>query len=308
MALKDILHYPLYLFPFIAFYAWSTFIESQGQKPWGDWIFAETAHKGAIYTIFNNLKTFQFLNQYAYQHWKQLFILNFNWIYWLTVLTGLTFFLLNKKNLKNIYKNLLGGNTKTRTLLIIIIFSIAYFFSVLTFQTYTIPRYALPLIPFLLLGTAFSIKILTKKFQVAKIGIVILFPIIVLVSLFSSIDPVSTKLWGKTEILGEKLYSLHQHLAGNDGITYNMQYLLIVKERTRQIASANNQGKKILGEKTDKPNESIKVNVQTMQKQSVISPDCYWVFPDPNNDFKMVKILNLNIDLNAPCITSLRIE
>lgn len=264
----------VFLLPFIAFYAWSTFMQSQGQKTWGAWIFAETAHKGAMYTIFNNLTTFQFLNQYAYQHWKQLFILNFNWIYWLTLFIGLTIFLWNKENLKIVYKNLLEGNTKTKTLLIIIIFSIAYFFSVLTFQTYTIPRYALPLIPFLLMGTAFSIKILIEKSRQVKIIAVILFPTIILVSLFSSTDPISTKLWGKSTILGEELYSLNQHLAGNDGFTYNMQYLLIVKKRTSLILSA---------------------------KKSVISNECHWVFPDPNNDYKTIKILHLNIDTNFPC-------
>lgn len=274
MNIKNTIYSIVFFLPLIAFYTWSTFLESQGQKPWGDWIFAETAHKGAMYTIFNNLKTFQFLNQYAYQHWKQLFILNFNWIYWLTLITGLTIFLWNKKNLKNIYKNLLGGNTKTKTLLTIIIFSIAYFFSVLTFQTYTIPRYALPLIPFILMGTAFAIEVIITKFQIKRGAFIVFFVIVVFSSLFSSIDPFSAKLWGKSTILGEELFSLNQHLAGNDGFTYNMQYLFIVKKRTNLIWSA---------------------------KKSVVSNQCNWIFPDPNNDYKTIKILHLNINTNFPC-------
>lgn len=57
-------------------------------------------------------------------------------------------------------------------------------------------------------------------------------------------------------------------MAGNDGITYNIQYLLIAKERSKMIKNA-------------KGNE-------------LISGYCRWILPDPNNEVKMLKELKLN--------------
>lgn len=80
--------------------------------------------------------------------------------------------------------------------------------------------------------------------------------------MFYSIDPLSEKLWGKMTILGEEVYALNKHLAGKDGITYNMQYANIVKKRSRIILEERNG------------------------RNSVVSNECYWIFPDPTNDKK----------------------
>jgi len=35
----------------------------------------------------------------------------------------------------------------------------------------------------------------------------------------------------------------------------------------------------------------------------VISNQCNWIFPDPNNDYKTIKILKLlNLNITNPCI------
>ncbi|MFH1955421.1 MAG: hypothetical protein ABIJ36_00730 [Patescibacteria group bacterium] len=94
--------------------------------------------------------------------------------------------------------------------------------------------------------------------------------------LFTSIDPISTHFWGKSKVLNQGIYALNQapSLAGFDGITYNLQYNLIVKERSDLILGKN-----------DSPD------------------DCSWIFPDPNNDIKTVEILKIRkINPNFPCL------
>ena len=78
-------------------------------------------------------------------------------------------------------------------------------------------------------------------------------------------------------VLGEQVYALNKHLAGNDGITYNMQYINIAKKRSEILLKSKNG------------------------QNSVMSEDCYWTFPDPNNDKKTILILNLKINMQKLC-------
>lgn len=83
-------------------------------------------------------------------------------------------------------------------------------------------------------------------------------------SLFFSIDPVSRKIWGSIHVLGESFYALNEDKAGNDGLTYNFQFLLIAKNRTNLFFTHNRS-----------------------------SESCNWVLADPNNDTKTLLILKL---------------
>ena len=156
-----------------------------------------------------------------------------------------------------------------------IIFCLAYIFSVLTFQTYTITRYGLPVIPFMLMAVAFSMGVI-KYLSKSKIVLTYTFlTAVVFVSAFFSTDPISLKIWGKEEVLGENLYALNRHLAGNDGLTYNIQYLQAVKKRS-----------------------SILTNPEAFDQNQNY---CHWVFADPANDLKVAKILRLNDQFFHKC-------
>jgi len=261
--------------PLFTYYCWSLYIAMNGQAAWNDWNFSATANKGSLYTIINNLKTFNFLNQYAYQSWKQLFLLNFNWILWLIVTIGIIIFI--AKNFKYVGKLLTSGKQKIKTILVIVVFSVLYLFTVLSFQTYTIPRYALPVLCLLIIGVSWTITKSINKFNLLlKVLFIIVFIVFIIVRLFYSIDPLSISLWGQTSILNQNFYALNEHLAGNDGITYNMQYNLITKDRSDKLKKA---------------------------RGFVISNQCNWIFPDPNNDYKTIKILKLlNLNITNPCI------
>lgn len=253
--------------PLFIFIGWLQFLQINNQTPWHDWLFTKTASKGTIYTIIYNSITGNFLNKYAYQQITQLFTLNFNWVYWTISSIGILVYIKKKiyrqhalEKIKKKY-NLAKG----KTILAIIIFSITYMFFVLTIQTYTIPRYILPLIPFMLILTSSAVKYISLSFPKTKYVLTIILSTAITGSSFFSIDPISIKLWNTTDILGERLYNLPSSLAGNDRITYNMQYLLLTKHRTNLLLNSN-----------------------TIQRK-----DCYWLFPDPKNDRQTLQIFKL---------------
>jgi 4-amino-4-deoxy-L-arabinose transferase-like glycosyltransferase len=268
-------HLALISFPFVVFFLWTIFLKTSGKPLWSDWNFSETASRGSLYTIFNNLFQFKIFNKYAYQNWLHLFILNFNWFWWLLTFIGFSFLFIKKRS--HLKSTLLVLSQKTKAFLIVIIFIPFYLVTTLSFQTYTITRYVLPLIPFLIIGVSISSDTLIKIFPKTRL---LLFPtisLVIVLSLFFSVDPFSKHLWGIILIQKHPFYALHEKLAGNDGLTYNMQYLLLAKERTKKIMEANSSFR------------------------PVISQECQWIFPDPNNDKKTIRILHLTLPLNTPC-------
>lgn len=262
--------------PLIVIIFWSLFLKVHGKGVWSDWNFSETGQKGTLYTILDNLFSFKLFNKYAAQNWLQLFVLNFNWPLWIIVLIGTTIKITKISKEKEHFKKLINKISTNKSLIGAFFFCTGYFISVLSFQTYTIPRYALPLEPFFYLAVAYGSYQIYKRSKLSKVFICIFLCSVTFVRLFTSIDPISTHFWGKGKILGQSIYALNQapSLAGFDGITYNLQYNLIVKERSDII----------LGK--------IK-NIN----------DCSWIFPDPNNDFKTVEILNIRkINPNFVCL------
>lgn len=264
------------LLPLLVYFLWNVYIKANGQSAWNDWNFSQTASKGTIFTIYNNLTTLKILNDYAYQNWAQLFFLNFNWVFWVITFLGVISFVFKNPNfIKELFH---FRDQRKSVIFVIVLISFLYFVSVLSFQTYTIPRYALPILCLLLIGFSRAIFELVSKlnFKLKLLSVFLLLTLIIL-RLFFSADPASLWLWGKIKIFDNQLYAVNEHLAGNDGITYNMQYNLIVKLRSEKILNA---------------------------KGTVFSNQCNWIFPDPNNDFKTIKILNLNININHPCDTN----
>ncbi len=254
------------LSPIFIYYVWKIFLSTQGKKSWSEWIFTDNENKSAIFTIFNNLFTFNFFNPYAQAHIKQFIFLNFNWVYILIIICSFVFFSFKESNKIDI------KSQESKTIFIVIIFVISYILSVLTLQTYTIPRYALPITPFILIGLGISLSKI-KNNLLMKSAIIGVISIMVL-SLFSSSDPIANYLWGKTKIFNQNIFAVNEHMAGNDGITYNLQYLLIAKQRSEIIQ-------------------------KSMNPNGINSKYCRWIFPDPNNEFKMISYLKLNLNLKC---------
>lgn len=201
------------MLPFLVLFGWIFFLHSTGHTLWNSWNFSETRQHGSVVTLLTNVFQGKIFNKYAYENWLHLFVFNYHWVLWLVALFVLPKILWNKK------------------LSIIFLFSFLYSLLILSFQTYSITRYILPLLPFLYLEV--SLKITQTKFQFIFLPLVFY---TVLMSLFTSSDPISNKIWQKNQILNEKFY-INKDIDGNDGITYNMQFLYLTRERNAIIHS-----------------------------------------------------------------------
>jgi hypothetical protein len=71
------------------------------------------------------------------------------------------------------------------------------------------------------MGTSWSLFEIGKVKKIISTLLFLMFFLVTGISLFFSVDPLSSAVWGKERILGQEIYSLRKKLAGNDGITYN---------------------------------------------------------------------------------------
>jgi 4-amino-4-deoxy-L-arabinose transferase-like glycosyltransferase len=259
------------IFPFIVSWFWTRIAASYGKGLWGDWIFSDTASKGSVYTVVHNLITLEIFNKYAYQSWMQLFFLNFNWIYWLVLFVCL-FAYFDKYGFVKMKNSLLSGDSHTKTICAALLFAAGYALMVLSFQTYTIPRYAMPVLAVLTVAVSWAIFNLSNLYL--RWGILVIMSMIACASLFFSVDPVSLAIWGGKSALGQALYDTPSKLAGLDGLTYNYQFLLMAQERSARLFAMHG------GQRTG------------------LAAD-YWVSPDPNNDLKTLAILKIGDSRNT---------
>lgn len=204
---------PLIL-PFIAMLGWLFFLAFTGRHLWNAYNFSETQSHGSLYTMFYNVLTLHFLNPYAYENWMHLLIFNFNWLFTVLAVMAIRYVSLEKHK---------------KTFYVIGIFSGIFFIMVLSFQTWTINRYVLPLLSFLYMLAAYgALKLRHTTFWVTFLIS------IALLSLSYSIDPLSNTIWPRRTVLNETFY-LKEELDGGDGLTYNLQYAAALRERNELV-------------------------------------------------------------------------
>lgn len=173
----------LHIIPFIVFFCWLGVLHFTGEPLWNSYNFSKTNSHGSIYTMLYNLITFGFFNRFAYENWLHLFVFNYNWIYSLFVLVSFLFIKESKRK---------------KEFAIIGIFSFLFIVLVLGFQTWTITRYVLPLLPFLYLFAMYG----AFKLRFTPLWIAIIF-LTSFLSLTQSSDPVSKHLWMHIDVLNK---------------------------------------------------------------------------------------------------------
>jgi 4-amino-4-deoxy-L-arabinose transferase-like glycosyltransferase len=224
-----------YLFFLLAFIEWLIILKVNHLSAWNQQNFSNFSKYGSFGTIFFNIVTLKIFNKYAFGAWQQLLVLNFNWFFWLVAL--IQFGAIKwSKNILKYYSP-------------IILFVILYVFFVLSFPTWIIPRYMLPIWPFLLI-------FLSAHIWRNKVILVLIF-LVSFMSLFYSIDPISHGIYKDRELFKQKFYNVP--FAGNDGITYNMQYLDYTKRVNKEYFKnkIENCYDVFLGMKDDKELRSI---------------------------------------------------
>lgn len=208
--------------PVVVFVVWVLFLHSTGHQLWNTWNFSGTASQGSAFTLVYNLVTLKIFNQYAYENWLHLFVFNYNWFFWLFALYGIFSVLRSKKHHAH----------SLQLLVMLVVFTITYCLTILSFQTYTINRYVLPILPFVYMMAAVGLMHIPLKYIFATI-----FVIVIAASLLTSDDPVSNKIWKKLTLLNQEIYL--GSIDGPDGINYNIQFLQMAKQRDQIILSGN---------------------------------------------------------------------
>jgi len=242
------------LVSFAAFFVWMQISGMFGRGMWSDWVFAEGGQSDAIGTIWHNITTLSVFNEYFRENLLHLFVLNYQWVFTALAIVGIIL------AIKNVKKSSSAHDTQLYlTVAVMGTFFLLYCLLVLSFQTYPIPRYTLPIEPYLLFASAYTL-IRWGRSVALRGGIIVFIACMIIVRLVSSIDPVSIALWGIQSIEGQRVYAANDHLSGNDGLTYNGQFLIIVANRTKDIRRAYADG------------------------LPITSPDCRFIYADIRND------------------------
>lgn len=246
----------------VGLFVWLCILSLYGKGVWSDHILAKGYSSNGIVAAIQNIYTGGWNNPYALQNTLHLFVMNFHWVYWLVAVVGILvwviFLLLHKQP---------EEQHRREALLPASIFALLYIALVLSFPTYAIPRYVLPVSASLFIFLLYGMK---GYWSIHKVGYVLCWLTLVVISvtgLYRSVDPVSLGILKTLKLDNQILYNMRDQYAGNDGITYNLQEGWLLKTRTSLI------------------------------EESILSPsDCYqWKLYDPNNDKRIFSILDVPV-------------
>ncbi len=190
----------------ISFLLWRLFLFVNFLQPWHDPLFI-SQNISSFQILLNNIARLNLINQFTRSNIFNLLILNSNYTYFLLAL--ILIFLYKAKKIKPLFYPYL-------------IFAACYFLFVYSYPTWTVPRYAIPLLPlpFLIISELANLKIIRR--------ILFFTMLLTLVhSSFFSADPLTRKYHPNYEkIYNQTLYSLPFFNNGPDRVAYNRQIIV----------------------------------------------------------------------------------
>ena len=222
----------IYLPTLLLFLIWQGILQGVGASEWRAHIFEETQMSSYMLTL-TNVITLKIFNQYFLQNIFNTFGLNFQWI--LTVDT-LILWIVYK------YRRFAQTDKQKRFIHTLLWISVTYGLLALTFPTWTIPRYGIPLL--LCLVFFFSLFVLATP-RILKILFIAEVIALTIVANVSSLDPLSRAL-GTTYIRGEEFYANDIDPNGPDGLFYNTQILHPITKQNALVRFASEQHADIL--------------------------------------------------------------
>lgn len=172
-------------------------------------------YKGWGKNASGTMHTFGINPIYSIMKLKQIFLLNFNWIFWCTILVGVLIWVLKRIHAD---KEIMIGIVPIIVLGISVIgFGCAY-------VTCTHVRYIVILIPMLYLSTVCIAGRLNSKFFSCWSGLIAL---LLLIQSFYVIDPIMAVSFPSMSVGDVKIYSMYEYgnMQFHDSIVYNRQYL-----------------------------------------------------------------------------------
>ncbi len=207
----------------IIFSFWSSYANAHGSD-WKFLLHEDTNESSYVMFTIKKILTLGFINTHLMQNIYNIFILNFQWIYALFLLCFAFF-----------KKPPATGEYQRRFAHGLLVTSALYLCVALSFPTWTIPRYGIPML--LSLFFFLSLYLNQIKRPLLYIGIVILFTVITFVANVYSIDPITSRI-GKLFIFNELLYDSKLNSNGLDGLVYNFQFIKPVSLQNRLIQRA----------------------------------------------------------------------
>lgn len=200
---------------------------------WGGWLFYSNVNQltawrdvsgffpsgsSSFQIVMDGVFRLKLFNSYLLSHLFNLFVFNFQWVYLALIVSCL--FIRRASKFPPI-------------IILLALISAGYIILALSYPTWTIVRYTLPLYPFLFLLLAFLIFRLPKYLRMLFIFTALS---TTLISNIGSFDPITRKIFpGDKIIYGTNFYNTPFLPYSLDGANYNRDFLLAVKNQNELI-------------------------------------------------------------------------
>lgn len=227
-----------FLLPSLFFIAWSFFLRSSGTHEWREHLFIE-GNKNSFLLVFDNFLKLKIFNVFLFQNLVNLFSFNFQWFYILLASSSL---LASRIVLRQKPK---FDDGQRRTFSFLFFLSLLYILLALSFPTWTVLRYGIPVYPLIFLG--FGLAWMGIPHTWLKSLVFSLALILTVISNFITVDPITIYLNGGFLTLdNQRFYNTSFWYGGPDRIDYNQQFLTAVADQNRLIKKFVRSGADVL--------------------------------------------------------------
>jgi hypothetical protein len=209
--------------PIAAALAWRLVVMLGDGKAWSTWVFSERSEDGPYTIVLRAMFGFED-GIYLRQNLANAFIVNYLWLPAMLALISLVL----------IIRRPAAAHLRRPAAIIVGLIAI-YSWTVLTFPTFTEPRYAAPVIALTILLVLIGLGQWPQRAQPVILG-ALLFAFIA--GAWSPTDPVTRKIWGTSSVGGELIYNTSEFWRGPDRMDVNFQLLNAserMNERLRRI-------------------------------------------------------------------------
>jgi hypothetical protein len=189
--------------------AWRIVVALGHGTAWSTWVFSEHKDEGPYKTVLRSM--FGGENGiYLRQNLANAFIVNYLWLP--TILAIATLVQIIRK----------PDAALRRPAAIIVGLVAIYTWTVLTFPTFTEPRYATPVITLTILLVFIGLRLWPRPAQPVILGLLVF---VFIAGAWAPTDPITRKIWGTTSVGGEQIYDTREFWRGPDRMDVNFAML-----------------------------------------------------------------------------------
>ncbi len=196
--------------PAVAMLGWRLVLDLEGGGAWQSWIFSPQASAGPYVVALRAMLGLEDL-LYLRQNLANAFIVN-----WLWVPSGLAVATLGLVLVRP------AAPSHQRAIVFLASLAVVAAWTTLAFPTYTVPRYATPVILCTTLIALIGVPLWPQRWQTGVLGVVI---VAFVLGAWSPTDPISRTIWGTTSVGGESFYDTTERQRGPDRVVFNFAVL-----------------------------------------------------------------------------------